>query len=121
MSKFKKRNTPLLLVTARPRLLCTRFPTDQGLMNELAGRNSTLALCDAERYSSSLVGLLSFIPETQANTTQRQEWTAVLSRLPTQPNSRIDELLPHNWKPEVAGSAGTQATPQLTDLEHAAG
>ena len=26
----------------------------------------------------------------------------VLSRLPTQPNSRIGELLPHRWKPEAA-------------------
>ncbi len=26
----------------------------------------------------------------------------VLSRLPTQPNSRIGELLPHRWKPESA-------------------
>lgn len=26
----------------------------------------------------------------------------VLDRLPTQPNSRIDELLPHNWKPAAA-------------------
>ena len=25
----------------------------------------------------------------------------VLDRLPTQPNSRIDELLPHNWKPQA--------------------
>jgi len=28
----------------------------------------------------------------------------VLARLPTQPNSRIDELLPHRWTPAVAGS-----------------
>jgi hypothetical protein len=50
-------------------------------MNELAGSNSTLTLSDAERYSSPLVALLSFIPETQASATQRQGWTAVLSKL----------------------------------------
>ena len=27
----------------------------------------------------------------------------VLERLPTQPASRVDELLPHRWKPAVAG------------------
>jgi hypothetical protein len=26
----------------------------------------------------------------------------VLARLPTQKNSRIDELLPHNWTPLIA-------------------
>lgn len=43
----------------------------------------------------------------------------ILTRLPTHPNSRIDELLPHNWKPEVAESADDSAP--LTHLEHAAG
>jgi len=28
----------------------------------------------------------------------------VLARLPTQPNSRIDELLPHRWTPATADS-----------------
>ena len=27
----------------------------------------------------------------------------VLERLPTQPNRRIDELLPHRWKPGATG------------------
>ena len=28
-----------------------------------------------------------------------EEWlTDVLTRIPTHPNSRVDELLPHNWK-----------------------
>ena len=26
----------------------------------------------------------------------------ILSRLPTQPNSKIDELLPHRWQPEIS-------------------
>ena len=26
----------------------------------------------------------------------------ILSRLPTQPNSRIGELLPHRWQPEIS-------------------
>jgi len=26
----------------------------------------------------------------------------ILSRLPTQPNSRIGELLPHRWAPEIS-------------------
>jgi transposase len=43
----------------------------------------------------------------------------ILTRLPTHPNSRIDELLPHNWKPEVAEPADDSAP--LPHLEHAAG
>jgi transposase len=26
----------------------------------------------------------------------------ILSRLPTQPNSKIEELLPHRWQPEIS-------------------
>ena len=26
----------------------------------------------------------------------------ILSRLPTQPNTRINELLPHHWQPEIS-------------------
>ncbi len=26
----------------------------------------------------------------------------ILSRLPTQPNSQISELLPHRWQPEIS-------------------
>lgn len=28
-------------------------------------------------------------------------WKDVLTRLPTQKNNAIDELLPHNWKPAI--------------------
>ena len=46
----------------------------------------------------------------------------ILTRLPTQPNSRIDELLPYNWKPEAPTPAGAKASQQkLTDLEHVPG
>jgi hypothetical protein len=30
----------------------------------------------------------------------------VLTRLPTQLNSRIDELLPHNWRPAMINASG---------------
>jgi len=30
----------------------------------------------------------------------------VLERLPTHLNSRIDELLPHNWKPSAIAETG---------------
>ncbi len=36
----------------------------------------------------------------------------ILTRLPTNLNSYIEELLPHNWKPRVAESANDSA--QLT-------
>ena len=43
----------------------------------------------------------------------------ILTRLPTYPNSRIDELLSHNRKLEIAEPA--DASEKLTHLEHAAG
>jgi transposase len=45
----------------------------------------------------------------------------ILTRLPTQPNSRIDELLPHNWKPEVPAVVhpiADQDSSTLTEPEH---
>jgi hypothetical protein len=42
----------------------------------------------------------------------------ILTLVPTHPNRRIDELMPHNWKPEVAETAC--ASDQLTHLGHAA-
>ena len=45
----------------------------------------------------------------------------ILLRLPTQPDSRIDEFLPHNWKPEIAGAPGTEPTDQLSNPNHVAG
>lgn len=53
----------------------------QGLMNELAGPNATLTWRDAEGYSSSLVALMSLIPEIQASAAARQGATAVISKL----------------------------------------
>jgi hypothetical protein len=41
----------------------------------------------------------------------------ILTRPLTHPKSRIDELLPHNWKPEFAEPA--DGSEQLTHLEHA--
>ena len=35
----------------------------------------------------------------------------VLARLPTQPNSRIEELLPHRWTPAVADSRSAVGSP----------
>lgn len=53
----------------------------QGLMNELAGPNSTLTWRDAERFSSSLVELMSLIEETQASATAQQGATAVILKI----------------------------------------
>jgi len=32
-----------------------------------------------------------------------------LDRLPTQPNSRIDELMPHSWKPQAVETDSADA------------
>lgn len=53
----------------------------QGLMNELAGPNSTLTWRDAERFSSSLTELMSLIEEIQASATAQRGTTAVIAKL----------------------------------------
>lgn len=53
----------------------------QGLMNELAGPNSTMTWRDAERFLSSLVELMLLIEQTQASATAQQGATAVIAKL----------------------------------------
>jgi len=54
----------------------------QGLMNELANPDSkTITWSDADRFSSSLVELMSLIPDIQASPAAQQGATAVISRL----------------------------------------
>lgn len=50
-------------------------------MNELAGPNSTLTWRDAERFSSSLVELMSLIEETQTSATAQRDTAAVILKL----------------------------------------
>ena len=47
----------------------------------------------------SSAAVMSLINSAKMNGLDPLEYmTDVLSRLPTQPNSRIEELFPHNWK-----------------------
>ena len=48
----------------------------------------------------NVAGLFSLIATCEANGVNPTEYLAdVLMRVQTHPASRIDELLPHNWKP----------------------
>lgn len=52
------------------------------------------------RAGRRAAAVMSLIQSAKLNGHDPQAYLKdVLTRLPTQPNSRIDELLPHNWQP----------------------
>lgn len=84
------------------------------------GRKSWL-FAGSLRAGDRAAQVMSLIQSAKLNGHDPYEYLKdILTRLPTQPNSRIDELLPHNWKSETPASAGDQESQPLTDLEHAA-
>ena len=62
------------------------------------GRRNFLFI-GSEMAGKSSAAVMSLINSAKMNGLDPLEYmTDVLSRLPTQPNSRIEELFPHNWK-----------------------
>ena len=56
-----------------------------------------------DHAGENLAGLYSLIATCEANDVNPVAYLAdVLVRVQTHPNSRIDELLPHNWTPPRA-------------------
>jgi transposase len=54
----------------------------------------------SDEAGENLAGLYSLIATCEANGVNPVDYLAdVLLRVQTHPASRIDELLPHNWKP----------------------
>lgn len=45
--------------------------------------------------------------------------TDVLTRLPTQKNNTIDDLLPHNWNPAIPDKANSKAEKVVSRRRHA--
>ena len=63
------------------------------------GRKNFLFL-GSEQSGTSSAAVMSLINSAKMNGLDPLKYmTDVLTRLPTQPNSRIEELFPHNWKP----------------------
>ena len=86
------------------------------------GRKSWL-FAGSLRAGERAANVMSLIQSAKLNGHDPYEYLKdILTRLPTQPNSRIDELLPHNWRPEAPAPASADASHQkLTHLEHVAG
>ena len=64
----------------------------------MLGRRNFLFI-GSEMAGKSSAAVMSLINSAKMNGLDPLEYmTDVLSRLPTQPNSRIEELFPHNWK-----------------------
>lgn len=81
-----------------------RIPVDnnaseRALRAAALGRKNWLFVGHDES-GANVAGLFSLIATCEANGVNPTEYLAdVLMRVQTHPASRIDELLPHNWKP----------------------
>jgi hypothetical protein len=63
------------------------------------GRKNFLFL-GSEQSGTSSAAVMSLINSAKMNGLDPLKYmTDVLTRLPTHPNSRIEELFPHNWQP----------------------
>ena len=68
---------------------------------EAVGRKHGL-LAGSESAGRSAAAVMSLLATAKANGLDQHAWLKdVLTRLPTQKNNTIDELLPHNWKPAI--------------------
>jgi transposase len=66
------------------------------------GRKSWL-FCGSDRGGHRAAVMFSFIVTAKMNDVDPQAWlTDVLARIAGHPASRIDELLPWNWKHRIA-------------------
>jgi transposase len=72
------------------------------------GRNNYLFV-GHDVAGQNLAVLQTFVATCVANEVNPQEYlTDVIMRVQTHPQSRIDELLPHNWKPPPTETASTE-------------
>jgi len=81
-----------------------RSANSQPFMEIALGRSNWL-FAGSLRAGQRAAAVMSLIQSARLNDHDPYRYLKdVLARLPTQPNSRIDELLPHRWTPAVAGS-----------------
>jgi hypothetical protein len=59
-----------------------------------------------EAAGENLAGLYALVATCEANSVNPEQYLAdLLLRVQTHPNARIDELLPHQWKPLPAADS----------------
>ena len=67
------------------------------------GANIKMGLPDAYRAGKRAAAVMSLVHSARLNGHEPYAYLRdVLERLPTQPDSRITELLPHRWLPKPA-------------------
>jgi transposase len=84
-------------------------PAESALRRVALGRRNFLFVGN-KAAGEHLAGLYSLVATCEANGVNPVEYLGdVLERINDHPNSRLDELLPHNWCGPPAPSAGAQA------------
>ena len=92
----------LTLFLTDPHLPVDNNASERALRVAALGRKNFLFVGN-DHAGENLAGLYSLIATCEANDVNPVAYLAdVLVRVQTHPNSRIDELLPHNWTPPRA-------------------
>ncbi|HET7549228.1 MAG TPA: IS66 family transposase [Usitatibacter sp.] len=87
-----------------PRIKLDNNGSEQALRVAALGRKNYLFVGNDEA-GENIAGLYSLVATCEANDVNPEAYLAdVLTRLATHPNSDLDELLPHKWKPLVPDS-----------------
>jgi len=76
--------------------------SERALRTIALGRKNYLFV-GTDEAGENLAGLFSLLATCEANGVNPEEYIRdILPRLHTHPNSRLDDLLPHRWQPQVA-------------------
>jgi transposase len=95
----------LTIFLGDPRLPLDNNASERALRAAALGRKNWLFVGHDEA-GENVAGLFSLIATCEANGVNPTEYLAdVLLRVQTHPAARIDELLPHNWKPPPPNSS----------------
>jgi transposase len=93
---------PLTLFLTDPHLPIDNNASERALRVAALGRKNFLFV-GTDEAGENLAGLYSLVATCEVNGVNPVSYLAdVLLRVQTHPASRIDELLPHNWKPPEA-------------------
>ena len=91
------------------RLCMSNNAAERALRGIALGRKSWL-FCGSDRGGRRAAAMYSLIVTAKMNSVDPQAWLAdVLARIANHPASRLDELLPWNWKPNQVAGTSTKA------------
>lgn len=83
-----------------------RLPIDNNRIENLIGPRHRGAATGCSPAHCAAASIMSLIQSTKLNRHDPYAYLKdVMTRLPTQKNRAIDELLPHNWKPAIPDNA----------------